>query len=316
MSQVRRSTLAQFVVAVLLAMTAALLPALPASAAPAAPANLTANGTPIPTLRWDPVAGATKYRVQAAEDSSFATTIVDQQTESLSYTPTRVLKGGTLHWRVQAIDSTGTGPWTTTTTTIQQLLQPTGVSVTPNPSLPPVSPPVISWQPVAGATGYDVEMDAEGDNVGGTVKSDIKTSTYVWPDPQGVGERQGTEDFFVRVRARFDNNMQSDWSDYVRYDVAQLPPVTASTCGAEAVCAPHPTTGIRASKTVQDVVFDWDAVKGAKEYEIWVALDRDFNTLVEKKRIISTRYSPATTYDNNNYFWKVRAYNAAGQPAP
>ena len=114
MSQVRRSTLAQFVVAVLLAMTAALLPALPASAAPAAPANLTANGTPIPTLRWDPVAGATKYRVQAAEDSSFATTIVDQQTESLSYTPTRVLKGGTLHWRVQAIDSTGTGPWTTT----------------------------------------------------------------------------------------------------------------------------------------------------------------------------------------------------------
>ncbi len=68
--------------------------------------------------------------------------------------------------------------------------------------------------------------------------------------------------------------------------------------------------------TVQDVVFDWDPVQGAKQYEIWVALDHDFNNEVEKRIVYGTRYSPPTTYDNNNYYWKVRPINAADQPAP
>ena len=68
--------------------------------------------------------------------------------------------------------------------------------------------------------------------------------------------------------------------------------------------------------TVQDVVFEWDPVQGAKQYEIWIALDHDFNNSVEKRIVIGTRYSPITTYDNDNYFWKVRPINAANQPAP
>ena len=36
--------------------------------------------------------------------------------------------------------------------------------------MPPVAPPVISWDAVAGAIGYDVEIDAEGDGVGGTLR--------------------------------------------------------------------------------------------------------------------------------------------------
>ena len=199
---------------------------------------------------------------------------------------------------------------------IGDLSKPVNVQVSSGQQVfPPVAPPVISWQGVPGAVSYDVEMDAEGDGVGGLIK-EVKTTTYVWPDPQGVGEKQGTEDFFVRVRARFDNNLQSDWTAYTSYNVGQLAPVTSASCATKLVCAPDRSTGVRPRIEVQDVVFDWDPVKGAKEYEIWVALDPDFNNQIEKRRVLSTRYSPTTTYDNNTYYWKIRAYNAAGEPTP
>ncbi|MBC2933463.1 Ig-like domain repeat protein [Nocardioides sp. zg-1228] len=254
--------------------------------------------------------------MQGSESSSFASLLFNQETTATSYTPARVLRAGALHWRVQAVDSSGASGWTVSSVDIGDLVKPSNVVVSPGERvLPPVSPPIISWDAVPGAVSYEVEMDAEGDGVGGSVK-DVKTTTYVWPDPQGVGERQGTEDFFVRVRAKFDNGLQSEWTAYTSYDVTQLPPVTSSTCSPGLVCAPDRASGIRPRVEVQDVVFDWDPVKGAKEYEIWVALDPDFNTQIEKRKVLSTRYSPMTTYDNNTYYWKVRAYNAAGEPTP
>lgn len=312
----RRFARASGVIVALVAMTLALL-SVPAQAAPAAPTGLAAAGAPIPSLSWERVATATKYRVQGSATSSFTSTLFNVETTNARYTPVRVLPTGPLHWRVQATDEGGTSGWSTAETSVSAQPVPSGVQVSPGQTvLPPVTPPVIQWNPVASAIGYDVELDAEGDGVGGIIKSGIKTSTYVWPDPQGVGERDGFEDFFVRVRAKFDNNLQSDWSGWASYNVTQLPPVTSASCATDLICAPDPASGARPSLTVQDVVFDWDAVRGAKQYEIWVALDRDFNNQVERRTVFSTRYSPTVTYDNNNYFWKVRPINAAGQPTP
>ena len=297
----------------------AIAPMEAAHAAPAAPTGLIATGGPIPTLSWDRVPGATRYVVQGAENSSFSTPVFNLETVNISYVPTRLLKDGILYWRVQAKDDSGSSDFTSTQTTIASYPAPTGIAIT-GPTggavLPPVSPPVIRWDSVAGATSYDVEVDNEGDGVGGIVREGVLTTTYVWPEPQGVGEKVGNEDFYVRIRARFENNLQTNWSPYVKYDVSQLPEVTSASCAAEAVCAPAPGSGVQQSKTVQDVVFDWDPVKGAKYYEIWVALDRDFNNQVDRRYIYGTRYSPASTYGNNGYYWKVRPINAADQPSP
>ncbi|HEX5089726.1 MAG TPA: Ig-like domain repeat protein [Nocardioides sp.] len=293
----------------------------PASAAPAVPTNLTSDGAAIPTLSWDRVDSATKYVVQGSENSSFSPTIFNVQTVNNSYVPVRVLKEGTLYWRVQAVDGSGSSAFAEANVPVGTLVPPTGLAITPSTGpkiLPPAAPPVIHWDAVQGATSYDVEVDAEGDGVGGTVKTGIKTTTYVWPDPQGVGEQTLPENFFARVRAHFANNLQTDWTDYVSYDVNQLDPVTAASCQPGEICAPDPNSapGVRPSVSVHDVVFSWDPVKGAKQYEIWVARDHDFNNQVEKKTVVGTRYSPTTTYDNGSYFWKVRPINAAGQPAP
>ncbi len=315
-----RSATGSFVLALVFSIVLSLLAvSSPAIAEAPAPTNLQATGAPVPTLSWDVQPSSERYRVQGSEDSTFASLLFNEETTSNRYTPTRLFRAGTLHWRVQATDPTGTGPFSTSSTLIAPPAVPVGLSIS-SPTgavLPPVSPPIIAWKPVAGATSYEVEMDDEGDGIGGDVRGGIRTTTYVWPEPQGVGERAGTEDFWVRVRAQFDNQLQSAWSAYVKYDVAQLPPVTSSTCATGLVCAPDAATGVvLASRTVQDVVFDWDPVKGAKQYEIWVALDRDFNNQVEKRIVFSTRYSPPATYDNGNYFWKVRSYNAVERPTP
>src|SRR5512139_2522762 len=89
------------VAALCLGMT--LVPTATVHAAPAAPSVLSASGSPIPTLSWDAQSGATKYRVQGSENSSFSPLVFNQETTATSYTPTRTLRAGTLYWQVQAV---------------------------------------------------------------------------------------------------------------------------------------------------------------------------------------------------------------------
>jgi hypothetical protein len=326
--------LALALVLVLTATVAPLALASPSSAAAPQPTDLAyaapTAGERTPGLTWSRVPGATRYTVQGSASASFSPLLFNQDTTNATYVPTGVLPAGPLYWRVQAYDASGASGYVQAgpgaVPTVAALPVPEAVTVVPagtGPIVPPTAPPVISWEGVAGATAYDVEVDDNGDQVGGTVKSSVKTTTLVWPDPQGVGERSGIEDFFVRVRARFPDSRLSEWTAYTRYEVAQLPPVTSSatTCPAELSCilpplATTPTTP-RPVTTVEDVVFAWDPVPGAQRYEIWVSKVSDFSdSPVEKKVVSGTRFSPTTTFDNGSYFWQVRALNAAGTATP
>ena len=64
---------------------------------------------------------------------------------------------------------------------------------------------------------------------------------------------------------------------------------------------------------VEDVVLDWEPVPGAQYYQLRVATDEDFNTIVDNQvKILGTRYSPPVTYLNNQYYWQVRAVDLSG----
>lgn len=295
-------------VALCLLATGTILVSTPATAAPPAPGGLTASGSPIPTLSWDRIGTADRYRVQASSVADFSSTIFVVETSNTTYIHRQLVPGGTFHWRVQAIDASGEGPWSAGSIAMPAAPTPTGLRVSPGETvLPPISPPVISWDPVPGARSYALEMDDEGDGVGGTRLGDLRTNSFVWPDPQRTG------DYHVRVLANFDGGMSSDWSGWVKYDVAPLPAVTATACDPGLVCAPQPATGVWPSRTVQDVIFDWDPIPGALKYEIRVAKDPDFNNLIEQRYVLGTRYSPTLTYLNDSYYWQARAVNAAGQ---
>ena len=103
-----------------------------------------------------------------------------------------------------------------------------------------------------------------------------------------------------RVRAQRGGGLVTLWSEAATYVVQSLDDVL--------IGPDSPTTG----STVQDVVLDWLPVSGATKYEVQVGLDEDFTIPVETKTVYGTRYSPVTTYDNDQYFWRVRAIDTGG----
>jgi hypothetical protein len=68
---------------------------------------------------------------------------------------------------------------------------------------------------------------------------------------------------------------------------------------------------------IEDVVVDWTPVPGAAYYDVQIALDADFNNIARSlTNVQSTRYSPPTTLNSDQFWWRVRAVDVAGQPTP
>ena len=95
--------------------------------------------------------------------------------------------------------------------------------------------------------------------------------------------------------------MNTAWSSAARYTLQGLTKPTLQ----------GPTDDIDA--TVQDVVLDWNPVPGAATYDLQVSTDANFLTLVENRtNIVGTSYSPPTTLNNDQYYWRVRPVDAGG----
>ena len=134
------------------------------------PANGATGMSTTPTLTWNPVSGATSYRVQVSTDPSFSTPHTDEAGLTASFLTTTRLNAGTPYWwRVQASNSkAGNGDWsdawrltTALPSTTKTLAAPT--LATPSNGAAGVSmTPVLTWSQVMGATSYQVQTALDG----------------------------------------------------------------------------------------------------------------------------------------------------------
>ncbi|MFW5469224.1 hypothetical protein ACOCJ4_04175 [Knoellia sp. CPCC 206435] len=291
-----------------LALVLSLLPVFGAAAqaAVAAPTGLSTSGggSATPTLQWQRVNSATKYDVEVSASSSFAPTLFVKSTTNRMIVPTVVLPEGTVHWRVRAADASGTSGWSSATYSVTppKAPRPLGPTNTVTTVLEqPSFPPLLSWEGVAGATGYQVEVDATAEGATGADFVDAsnyttKSTSFVVPDPKADGT------YFWRVRAQLSNGLYTAFSTAWRYKIGPLRKVL------------NVTPANNENGALRDVVLEWDAVPGAKTYDLQVSTDDQFNTIVDTRvGIKSTRYSPSTTYLNDQYYWRVRARNNLDQ---
>ncbi len=126
----------------------------------------------IPTLNWNPVAGAARYRVAITGPDGFA---LQEDTASTSYTPQEVLQPGSYSWQVQTISQDnrlGTS-FIFNTGSFSVMAMPAAVSATPDPTSSPAGRrfPTLTWAPVTGATRYEVWAKPVA-NVGYTLLGD------------------------------------------------------------------------------------------------------------------------------------------------
>jgi hypothetical protein len=276
------------------------------AAAPAAPVNLAPQGqtgTAIPTLSWDRVANATVYDVQVAKDPNFSNNgIVWSQFGSWNNqaTPTVQLPKGQLYWRVRANSQGGTSDWSTASFTRSGNNPPTLVAPANGATLQqPSQTPAFQWSAIQGAADYLVRVGQDPGFVDpsryvnlGPVQANAATLSGLLPP--------GT--YYWEVQARFSNgDFNTDWSSPSAFTIGALPNVGLQS----------PADDINGA--VQDVVLDWTPVAGARGYDLQISTDQNFNTaVVDQTLIAGTRYSPPTTLNNDQYYWRVRPVDAAG----
>lgn len=281
-------------------------PVAPASAvAPPSPSGLNVT-QPVPStikFNWNRSAGAEKYEIQVDDDLAFASPEANATTVNAAYVPEVSLKTVTNYWRVRAVLGAEKSDWTTGLP-----FDPPQVTV-PSPASPvdgahlqqPGNAPLLSWTRTPGAKSYTVQVDSDSDFVGADEYTTDTTSIVV-PRPLGLG------DWFWRVIATKGPGIVSQPSDHSSFWIDALAtPVITGPLG------PQPNV----SADVTDVVLDWDPIPGAVGYELQVATNSAFTNVIEDRtgasnRVYGTRFSPPITYDNNGYYWRVRAVDTAG----
>ncbi len=204
------------------------------------------NGTKLPgtaaTLVWNPSNGATSYQLMVSTSSSFWSKVVDTVVSGdTTFSASGLAANATYYWRVAAINSSGTGPWSATRSfmTGSSSDVPTDPTPTPTPTATPtptptpgtggslvaptlISPgstdgsggpigtlrPTFTWTAPEGAAGYTFRLSR---NVGFSwIVSNIRTTgpsySVLWSDLAKSAQ------FWWKVQV-FDSSGASAWSD-------------------------------------------------------------------------------------------------------
>jgi hypothetical protein len=251
-------------------------------------------------LSWSAVRKATSYEVQVDSSGSFDSPDYSATTVNTQLVPNRLLPIGDTSWRVRALFGSTRSAWSQSSFAVSPVATPVPLSPANDADLAqPSKPPLLTWGGVQGATQYTVQVDSEPDMIGAKSYTTRSTSLVV-PDPLTVG------DWYWQVTASKGSGINSLPStiSHFHVDALSAPVITA------------PADNITLSQ-VEDVVLDWEPVLGATTYDLQVSTDSDFNTIaLSATNLRSTRYSPATTLNNDQFWWRVRAVDPAGQQTP
>ena len=164
------------------------------------PANNSAQIS-VPVFTWQPVQRAAQYEIQVSnDDPTFQRTPLDDAKVNVSgYVPKAIYpptsRYGYLYWRVRLLDTEGNqGPWSATGRFQLRFRYP--ILLTPGPKETLTTAyPVFAFQPLPGATSYQIEFSATSDF--STISTTISTPGTAWTPltPQAPGT------YYWRVRA-------------------------------------------------------------------------------------------------------------------
>ncbi|MBI3601502.1 MAG: choice-of-anchor D domain-containing protein [Candidatus Omnitrophica bacterium] len=149
------------------------------------------DNTTKPLLTWNAVAGVASYHVQVSSSSTFSPLLVDATgVATTSYTPSVALPAGAIYWRVAAVDTLGNqGAYSASDSFVIQINPPAQVTLipyTPNPTN--IQKPTLTWNSVANANLYHVQISTVSNFSSLLVDSFVPTTSYTPTTnlPQGV----------------------------------------------------------------------------------------------------------------------------------
>lgn len=270
--------------------------------APSAPLDGLAGAPMVMEFKFQNLGQITAMILEVSTDPTFATSL-SSTTSSLPSRTVTLTNYNTVHyWRVKSILTPCQSDWSRSRSFTTIL----GYPLLTTPSNSATKQPLeinFSWQPVAGALSYDIELSKSGTftNLPLLSRSDVpnnnislktfdQNTTYQW-----------------RVRTRASNGL-SPWS-----------PIWNFTTGAAGATIPmliSPANSVK--KVAIDVRLVWKKAPRALTYRLQLTDDVNFANLIKDTILASTN---DTTYKTNdlkfftNHWWRVLSTNDSGATA-
>ena len=304
-----------------------------------------------PQFSWLPVPGAVGYQVEVNASQDFpvgSKWCCDGTNPGTTLSPQGLLANGTYYWRVRAIDVNGDAgvwnvgqPFTESFDLVSPSIQNLALVDIRNgmAQLAPGSPtdtPVITWNPVPGASSYEAQLTPYANGFGcnwssNAIVQDITTASTAWT-PLSGGQHIGPGawpnpeqrspiapgSYCFRLLARRDDGAQngqivSDWtqlggSNSPAFDFLGPPTSTATLQQINASDYLLPQTGVTTPRTP---LFTWNEVPGANGYYVVVARDQAFTDVIDIGYTNVPAYAPqagnSAPYadETTSYYWAV-----------
>ena len=328
-----------------------------------------------PQFSWGAVPGAARYEIEINPSHDWAIgskVCCRDPVLTTTFSPPQLLANNQYYWRVRAINVDGNaGQWNEGQPLTKvfdnvdgkQLTQPSvkNLRVRDNtgdggrkPAAWPTGSPIVVWDPVPGASGYQVDVapfstpDRPGDcdwvARNRRDRWQIDTAISAWTplapshqhEPYPARNVNATDDsgrtllvgqsYCVRVRARTDkdSNRQDVFGDYTYLANAFRFAGYAAGSGSPNSTSADYMGPVRGVLQPQTPLFTWRAIPGAASYWVIVAKDPSFTTVVDYALTNAPAYAPRRgdkpmTYSDEQtlYYWAVLPANRAdGAGAP
>ena len=324
-----------------------------------------------PKFSWNPVPGAARYEVEINPSVDFAPgskVCCTGTTIATSLSPPKVFKNDTYHWRVRAIDADGNaGVWNVgpvfkkTFDNVPPVTSPSikNLHMRDNTNDPGVDQdlgtpgyqtqvPIVTWDPVPGASGYQVEVtpyDSGASQCNWTATENhwnVSTAVNAWtPLGDGWNDVKPYADslqvanelvslipgaYCVRVRARTDRdtNSQDVYGDYTylddgtgrgtAFDFTGYPAAVSGGCSGY-LCSGDYLTPAEGAIVPRTPYFTWNPIPGAQSYFVLVSKDANFTSIVDYGFTHVPAYAPRTSSDERAYTDETTSYYWAVLPA-
>lgn len=253
------------------------------------------------SLNWACVTGATKYRVEVDDDSTFGSPALVDSTTAISYSANSLSLGVQYFWRVRVKNLGGWGSytpvWSFTTESPLPPSAPALVSPVDTATNQPTSL-TLSWSASAGATGYELQLAT--DSLFSVLVVDDSTLAGTSRPVSGLA---ASTLHYWRVNAK-NAAGTSPWSDVWEFTtyipVAPAPPALVLPVDA---ALDQPTT----------LPLIWLVTPGADSYHLQVSVDSLFGTfIVDDSALSDTSREVSGLVIATQYFWRVNATNIVG----
>ena len=254
----------------------------------------------IPKLVWQPVDGATYYKVEISLVDTFETTEATYTTYNTSLTPMDTIAHGLHYWRVSGVDADGhvgtpSGYRTFTKTTDGPVLVSPGVNES-------ITIPRMEWEAVDGATYYKVEL-----SINNTFSPVLATYS--------IYNLQITPVDFIAYNTYYWRVSGVDADDHVGINYWRKFTLNAPPAAIDS--NPHLIAPANGQTITADPNFSWTRMIGAHDYNLVVSKESDFSTTYDTIFTHYNSYTPAIiespdAYPNGIYYWRVEARNMSG----